>query len=108
MLNALRKTRIAMQALALSLVLVFPAISQAETVAEQPSMLAMTGDLVLVRPIMLAVTAVGAGVFVASLPFSALGGNVQQAADMLVVGPARTTFVRCLGCSRPAVYHEKQ
>jgi len=29
----------------------------------------------------------------------ALGGNIDQAADKLVVEPGRETFVRCLGCS---------
>jgi hypothetical protein len=51
-------------------------------------------------------TVVGAATFVVSLPFSALGGNVADAADTLVVGPAKATFVRCLGCSngrRPKV-----
>jgi hypothetical protein len=39
----------------------------------------------------------GSVVFVLSLPFSALGGNVGEAADKLVVDPARYTFVRPLG-----------
>jgi hypothetical protein len=67
---------------------------------EDPSALAMVGDAVLVRPLGLVFTAVGAVVFVVTLPFSALGGNVGQAGDTLVAGPFRTTFDRCLGCTR--------
>ena len=64
----------------------------------EPTALAMTGDLVIARPIGAVITVVGAAAFVVSLPFSAAGGNVEQAAETLVVGPARATFVRCLGC----------
>ena len=67
----------------------------------EPTALAMTGDLVIARPIGAVITVVGAVAFVVSLPFSAAGGNVEQAAETLVMGPARTTFVRCLGCTNP-------
>jgi hypothetical protein len=67
-------------------------------VEDDPSALAMAGDLVVARPLGLAITAVGAAVFVVSLPFSILGGSVEQAAETLVQGPARQTFMRCLGC----------
>ncbi len=70
------------------------------TVDEDPSALAMTTDLVVVRPVMLAATVVGSAVWLVSLPFSAAAGNAMQAADTLVVGPAETTFFRCLGCTR--------
>jgi len=39
-------------------------------------------------------------VYPVSLPFSALGGNAAEAGEVLVVGPAKATFVRCLGCTR--------
>jgi hypothetical protein len=58
----------------------------------------MAADIAVARPFGLALTALGAVAFVASLPFSALGGNVKEAADALVVGPGKETFVRCLGC----------
>ena len=87
-------------ALCLSLALVIPQLSVAEVVKEEPTALAMVTDLVLVRPVMLAITAVGGVFYVASLPFSLLGGNAGQAADTLVVQPAANTFVRCLGCTR--------
>ena len=63
-----------------------------------PTSLAMNGDMVVARPIGAVVTVVGAVAFVVSLPFSAAGGNVGQAAETLLIGPARATFLRCLGC----------
>ena len=47
---------------------------------------------------LVAATVIGAGVFVVSLPFTALGGGVGDAGQALVVDPARAAFVRCLGC----------
>ena len=73
---------------------------------DEPSALAMTGDLLIARPLGMVITTVGAAAFVVSLPFSAAGGNVGQAADTLVVGPARETFVRCLGCRSAGRYQE--
>jgi hypothetical protein len=58
---------------------------------------AMAIDAVAVRPLGLIATALGTGIFLVSLPFSTLGGNVDQAAKSLVVAPARFTFVRPLG-----------
>jgi hypothetical protein len=33
------------------------------------------------------------------LPVSLLGGNEDEAAEKLVKAPARSTFLRCLGCT---------
>jgi len=74
---------------------------------EEPGYFAMIGDLVIARPLLLAVTAVGAAAFVVSLPFSAAGGNVAEAGRELVVRPGAETFVRCLGCTRSG-YGRKQ
>jgi len=65
----------------------------------RPTALAMFSDAVLFRPVLLAGTLVGTGAFVLTLPFSALGGNVKESADTLVVGIAKSTFTRCLGCT---------
>lgn len=73
---------------------------------DEPSAMAMAGDLVIARPLGIVVTTLGAAAFVVSLPFSAAGGNVEQAANTLVVGPARETFVRCLGCRSAGRYQE--
>ncbi|MCK5894052.1 MAG: hypothetical protein KAG53_06485 [Endozoicomonadaceae bacterium] len=66
---------------------------------EDPNFFVMTADVLLARPLLLLVTGVGVVIFVISSPFSALGGNINQAANTLVAKPAKATFVRCLGCS---------
>lgn len=65
---------------------------------------AMAGDLLVARPFGVVWTVAGSALFVVSLPFTALGGNVKQAADTLVIGPAKETFVRCLGCPSAGRY----
>jgi len=57
----------------------------------------MTGDALVVRPLSLAATVVGGGVFIVSLPFSALGRNIGSAFDYLLADPFMYTFVRPLG-----------
>ena len=92
-------------ALSLAFFLSLPQLAVAKdsdpVVIEEPTALAMTGDLLVVRPVMMAITAVGTAVFILSSPFALLGGNLGEAADTLVVKPAKTTFVRCLGCTKP-------
>ena len=92
-LNKLCKT------LLLALVLVVPSTGWSNTVDEVPTPLAMTGDAIFVRPVMMAVTVLGAAVFIVSSPFAALGGNIGESFDQLVANPFETTFVRCLGCT---------
>ena len=58
---------------------------------------AMMFDLVLLRPLGLAGFVAGTAVFIVSLPFSLLGGNTGEAAQKLVVAPAKYTFTRPLG-----------
>lgn len=64
---------------------------------DKPSAGEMFGDLLFVRPMMILVTAVGTVTYVASLPFSLLGGNTDEVARVLVVEPAKYTFIRPLG-----------
>ena len=64
----------------------------------------MTADLVIARPFGAAVTAIGAAVFLVSLPFTLIAGDTGQAADALVKRPAQETFVRCLGCRTAGRY----
>jgi len=54
-------------------------------------------DALIMRPAMLVGTVVGAATFLVSLPFSALGGNVGESAETLVLEPAQYTFLRPLG-----------
>lgn len=66
-----------------------------------PGPVEMIIDGIVVRPLSLVATVIGTVAFVVTVPFSALGGNVGEAADTLVVTPASYTFTRCLGCWRP-------
>ena len=90
----------ALKAIIVASLLSFSAIGHANTLDENPSALAMTTDALLVRPVLLATTIVGSAVYLVSLPFSLLGGNTAEAGEVLVAGPARATFMRCLGCTR--------
>ncbi|MED7668080.1 multidrug transporter [Pseudomonas moraviensis subsp. stanleyae] len=65
---------------------------------QNPPAYAMLGDLLIARPLLVVATVIGAGAFVVSLPFTALGGGVGDAGQALVVDPAKAAFVRCLGC----------
>ncbi|PMR67560.1 hypothetical protein [Halomonas heilongjiangensis] len=96
-------TRKILVATALALVTLLgstPALSQAQQRLEaQPSGGAMVADALIARPLLLVATLGGTAVFLVSLPFSALGGNVGPAAEALVKTPAEATFRRCLGCT---------
>jgi hypothetical protein len=77
-----------------------PLTAVADKVEEKPSGYTMMADLVIARPIGIAMFALGSVTYVATLPFSLLGGNAKDAGKALVVEPAREVFVRCLGCVR--------
>ncbi|MBC2714438.1 MAG: multidrug transporter [Desulfobacteraceae bacterium] len=57
----------------------------------------MAADLVVARPLQFVSLVTGTVVFVISLPFSALGKNVGEAYNLMMVEPARMTFLRPLG-----------
>jgi phosphotransferase system glucose/maltose/N-acetylglucosamine-specific IIC component len=65
--------------------------------AQEPTAGEMLADTVLVRVPMFVATVVGVVTFVVTLPFSALGGNVDEAGRTLVLEPAEYTFMRPLG-----------
>lgn len=75
----------------------FTTTAMAETTDAEESFTRMTIDILLVRPLGIVATAVGGAIFVVSLPFSALGGNVKEAGNVLVVEPFFYTFKRRLG-----------
>lgn len=77
---------------------VVPTQGFAKGVNEEPSAGAMVADAVVARPLFLVTSVLGAGLYVATLPLSLLGGNAEQAGKTLVVEPVKNTFVRCLGC----------
>lgn len=78
-----------------------PLQGQARVIDEDPSALEMMFDGLVGRPITLVATVGGAAVWLVTLPFSLLGGNAGDAADKLILYPAKATFVRCLGCKQP-------
>ncbi|MFA7554579.1 MAG: hypothetical protein WCY88_10050 [Spongiibacteraceae bacterium] len=86
--------------LSMAMLLLLPQMGYTQAIDEDPSALAMAGDLVLARPLLLGATVVGAALYVVSLPFSLAGGNAVEAGKTLVAGPVMSTFVRCLGCTR--------
>ncbi len=63
----------------------------------QNSPMAMTIDLIILRPLGLVATLAGTLIFIVSSPFAALGGNTEEAWNSLVVTPAEYTFKRPLG-----------
>ena len=78
---------------------------QGITINERPQEVAMFFDGIIARPALIGATLVGTGLFALTLPFSALGGNTNEAAEHLVKVPARSAFLRCMGCT-PA-QHER-
>ncbi len=63
-----------------------------------PSAGAMAFDLILVRPVSLAATILGTGLFILDLPLSVFQKDAPaQPFHRLVVDPARYTFTRPLG-----------
>jgi hypothetical protein len=58
---------------------------------------AVVADTVLVRPVCLVATALGAVFFVVSLPVAATSKTIKKTAHTLVVSPAQATFTRPLG-----------
>lgn len=87
--------------LMLLFLLLAPTAWAQSSIDERPNGFVMTGDLLVARPIGLVMTAVGTAAFVVSLPFTLLAGSVSESAETLVLGPAASTFVRCLGCRQP-------
>jgi hypothetical protein len=88
-------------ALAVTL-LACPAYAEDLNPVSEPSGHAMLLDLLILRPVGLVATAVGGIGYVVSLPFSAAGGNAEQARRTLVEDPAYYTFGRPLGDTNPA------
>lgn len=74
------------------------AASQAQAEREQVAdPVEVAADALVVRPVGLAATVVGAAIYVVALPFAAIAGDVHGPARSLVGAPARFTFKRRLG-----------
>ncbi len=105
----MRKTHTARRALSALLVgcLMLPQALWAQSaVDESPNEWAMVGDLLVARPVGLAMTVGGAAVWLVSLPFTLLAGHAGEAAETLILGPGETTFMRCLGCRNTGYTHK--
>ena len=85
----------------------FPVLADTQTTGsgdpvydiQNPPAFAMIGDLLIARPLLIAATIIGTGLFVVALPFTATGGGIGRTGKALVVDPAKAAFVRCLGCT---------
>jgi hypothetical protein len=98
MLKTTRKSLV-MMIIATLIFISFGPVASAEEYfeAEDPSGGEMLFDFALIRPVGIIATAVGSVCYVLSLPFSALGDNVDAAGEKLVKEPAQFTFKRPLG-----------
>jgi hypothetical protein len=67
----------------------------------EPSASVVAADAIIGRPLGLATTIAGAGVFIVTLPFSAISGSTREASWGLVGRPAGWTFKRPLGRGEP-------
>lgn len=75
-------------------------VAQADSMGvDEPSEMAVLGDILIARPFLIGMTGLGFVTYAATLPFSVLGGNEDEMASVLVRRPASAAFVRCLGCT---------
>lgn len=97
--------KISLFAATLAVALSLPATAGADPVARQAlderrvSEGAMLMDALIARPLLLAGTVAGTGLFLVSAPFTLAGGTTGETWETLVVTPASATFARCLGCT---------
>ncbi len=66
-------------------------------VEAEPNAAVVAADGLIARPLGLATTIAGTGLFVVTLPFSAPSGSVNQAARGMIGRPGGWTFVRPMG-----------
>ena len=65
----------------------------------EPTSASVAADAFVCRPLGLATTVSGTGIFVVTLPFHAFAGNSGEAARNLIVKPGGWTFARPVGRS---------
>jgi len=73
----------------------------AESPPRTPNVTVMFLDAAIGRPLSLATTVVGTGLFVVTLPFTAPSGSAEEAGRGLIGMPGGWTFVRPLGRNDP-------
>lgn len=74
-------------------------VSEDMVTASRPTYSTTMADALVARPLMAAGTVLGAAAFIVTMPLSILGGNLDEAAEVLVRQPALATTKRCLGCT---------
>lgn len=75
-------------------------VAQADSMdMNQPSEMAILGDILIARPFLIGMTGLGFATYAVTLPFSVLGRNEDEMAGTLIRKPARAAFLRCLGCT---------
>ena len=72
-------------------------IAASKSTAPERNAALMLVDGVVVRPFQLSSLLIGTVSFVLTSPWSALGGNMEEAYTKMMVEPARQTFKRPLG-----------
>lgn len=107
MLRAKRPFLASFLAFSLLFVGVVPMAHAFDPDSDRPGEIAMIADTFFARPVLAVFSLAGLGIFTLSLPVSILGDNVDESAEKLVRATARSTFVRCLGCT-PAQHDFKQ
>lgn len=95
------RARRAAAALMIGCLMLPQALWAQSAIDEDPNEFAMVGDLLVARPIGAVMTVGGVAVWLVSLPFTLMAGHASEAAEVLMLGPAEATFVRCLGCRNP-------
>ena len=74
-----------------------PALAKGRSLFEENSAEEMAIDFIFLRPLGIAAIAAGTAIFIASIPFSASGGNVKEAFWKMIAEPAQFAFKRPLG-----------
>ena len=68
---------------------------------KESSAAVVAADALIARPVGLALTIAGTGVYIITLPMSAISGSTDTAIEGLIVKPGGYTFVRPFGRSDP-------
>ena len=97
MSNVLKLLTVLMVVASLVFIPVSSAFSAVMEKTENISSEAMVADLVVARPLGFASYLMGCAFYLVSLPFSVLGGNVEDTAEKFVLDTAEFTFKRPLG-----------
>lgn len=90
-------TRGVVIAILLGFVGVPPMVWAQDEIIDEPTGTDITFDLMIARPLGFASTALGASLFVVTLPFAVATGSADNTAKALVAEPYNFTFVRDLG-----------